>query len=58
MQTPSSLNQLSHAEKDALILMLQEQIKALKEVVKQLQSQLHKNSRCAIDVQINPKYVR
>jgi hypothetical protein len=29
MQTPSSLSQLSHAEKDALILMLQEQIKAL-----------------------------
>jgi len=45
MQTPSSLSQLSHAEKDALILMLQEQIKALQEAVKQLQSQLHKNSR-------------
>ena len=34
MQTPSSLSQLSHAEKDALILMLQEQIKALQEAVK------------------------
>jgi transposase len=38
MHTLSSLNQLSHAKKDALILMHQEQIKAL-------QSQLHKNSR-------------
>lgn len=28
MQTPSSLSQLSHAEKDALILLLQEQITA------------------------------
>jgi transposase len=39
MQTPSSLSQLSHAEKDALILMLQEQIKALQTAVKQMQSQ-------------------
>jgi transposase len=38
MQTPTSLSHLSHAEKDALILMLQEQIKALQEAVKQLQS--------------------
>lgn len=44
MQTPSSLNQLSHAEKDALILMLQEQVKALQDAVKQLQSKLNKNS--------------
>lgn len=45
MQTPSSLNQLSHAEKDALILMLQEQIKALQEAVMQLQTQGKLNSR-------------
>lgn len=45
MQTPSSLSQLSHAEKDALILMWQEQIKALQEAVKQMQSQRNKNSR-------------
>lgn len=45
MQTPSSLSQLSHAEKDALILLLQEQIKALQEAVKQLQSRRNMNSR-------------
>ena len=45
MQTPSSLSQLSHAEKDALILMLQGQIAALQEAVKQLQSRLNMNSR-------------
>ena len=41
MQTPSSLNQLSHAEKDALILMLQGQITVLQEAVKQMQSRLN-----------------
>ena len=45
MHTPSSLSQLSHPEKDALILMLQEQIKALQEAVNQLQSRGKKNSR-------------
>ena len=45
MQTPSSLNQLSHAEKDALILMLQGQITVLQEAVKQLQSRLNMSSR-------------
>jgi len=45
MQTTASLSQLSHAEKDALILMLQEQIAALQEAVKQVQSRLHMNSR-------------
>jgi transposase len=45
MHTPSSLSQLSHAEKDALILMLQEQIKAVQEAVKQLQSRGKLNSR-------------
>ena len=45
MQTPSSLSQLSHVEKDALILMLQEQIAALQEAVKQVQSRLNMNSR-------------
>lgn len=45
MQTPSSLSQLSHAEKDALILMLQEQIAVLQEAVKQVQSRLNMNSR-------------
>lgn len=45
MQTPSSLNQLSHAEKDALILMLQEQITALQTAVQQLQSRLNMSSR-------------
>jgi transposase len=45
MQTPSSLSQLSHSEKDALILILQEQITALQEAVKQVQSRLKLNSR-------------
>ena len=45
MHTPSSLSQLSHAEKDALILMLQGQITALQEAVKQMQSRLNMNSR-------------
>ena len=45
MQTPSSLSQLSHAEKDALILMLQGQITALQEAVKQMQSRLNMSSR-------------
>ena len=45
MQTPSSLNQLSHAEKDALILMLQQQITVLQEAVKQMQSRLNMSSR-------------
>jgi len=45
MQTPSSLSQLSHAEKDALILMLQEQIKALQTAVKQMQSQRNATQR-------------
>jgi transposase len=45
MQTPSSLSQLSHVQKDALILMQQEQIKELHTAVKQLQSRLSMNSR-------------
>ena len=45
MQTPSSLSQLSHAEKDGLILMQQGQITALQEAVKQLQSRLNMSSR-------------
>ena len=45
MQTPSSLSQLSHAEKDALILMMQEQIATLHKMVEQLQSQLNMSSR-------------
>ncbi len=45
MQTPSSLSQLSHAHKDALILMQQEQIKELQTAVKQLQSRLNMSSR-------------
>ena len=45
MQTSTSLSHLSHAEKDALILLLQEQIKALQEAVRQLQSRGNKNSR-------------
>ena len=47
MQTLSSVNQLSHAEKDALILKQQEQITALQEAVKQLQSRLNMSSRNA-----------
>jgi transposase len=45
MQMPSSLSQLSHNEKDALILMEQEQIAALQEAIKQVQSRLNMNSR-------------
>ena len=45
MQSPSSLSQLSHAEKDALILQLQRQIADLQEAVKQMQSKGKKNSR-------------
>ena len=45
MQTPSTLSQLSHAEKDALILILQKQIVVLQESVKQVQSRLNMNSR-------------
>jgi transposase len=45
MQTPSSLSQLSHAEKDALILMQQGQITVLQEAVKQMQSRLNMSSR-------------
>lgn len=45
MQTPPSLNQLSHAEKDALILMMQEQIATLQQIVAQLQSRLNMSSR-------------
>ena len=45
MQTPSSLSQLSHAEKDGLILMQQGQITGLQEAVKQLQSRLNMSSR-------------
>ena len=45
MQTPSSLSHLSHAQKDALILMLQEQLKALQIAVKQLQARGNLNSR-------------
>jgi transposase len=45
MPTPTSLSHLSHAEKDALILTLQEQIKALQAAVKQLQSRSNMNSR-------------
>ncbi len=45
MHTLSSLSQLSHAQKDALILMHQEQIKALQEAVRQLQSTGKMNSR-------------
>jgi transposase len=41
----SSLSQLSHAEKDALILLLQGQIMALQEAVAQLQARLNVNSR-------------
>lgn len=45
MQTPSSLSHLSHAEKDALILMLQEKIKAWQTAVGQLQARRNMNSR-------------
>ena len=45
MHTPSSLSELSHAEKDALILLMQEQIRALQEAFEQLQARLNMNSR-------------
>ena len=45
MQTSSSLSQLSHAEKDALILIMQEQIAVLQQMVAQLQDRLNMNSR-------------
>ena len=45
MQTPSSLNQLSHAEKDTLILVLQKQNTELKEAFKELQGRLNMSSR-------------
>ena len=45
MQVPSNLNQLSHAQKDALILLLQEQLTVLQEAVRQMQSRLNMNSR-------------
>lgn len=45
MQTLSSLSQLSHAEKDALILKLQEQITALQGAVRKMQSRLNTGSR-------------
>ncbi len=45
MQTRSSLSQLSHAEKDELILMMQEQIAALQQMMAQLQARLNMNSR-------------
>ena len=47
MQTPSNLSQLSHAEKDALIFLQQEQITALQEAVKPKQSRLNMSSRTA-----------
>lgn len=43
--SPSSLSRLSHAEKDALILLQQGQIMALQEAVAQLQARLNMNSR-------------
>lgn len=45
MQTPSSLSQLSHAQKDGLILVMQEQIATLNKMAEQLQSRLNMNSR-------------
>ncbi len=45
MQTRSSLNQLGHAEKDVLILTLQEQVMKLEEEMKQLQGRLNLSSR-------------
>ena len=45
MQVPSNLNQLSHAQKDELILLLQEQLTVLQEAVRQMQSRLNMNSR-------------
>jgi transposase len=45
MQTPLSLNQLSHVEKDALILAQQDQITKLEEAVRELQGHLKMSSR-------------
>ncbi len=45
MQTPSTLSQLSHAERDALLLMQQGQITVLQEAVKQLQSRRNPSCR-------------
>jgi len=45
MQTPSSLHQLSHTEKDVLILAQQGQIQKLEEAVEELQGRLKMNSR-------------
>ena len=45
MQTPSSLGQLSHAEKDELILTLQVQVTKLEGAVEELQGRLKMNSR-------------
>ena len=44
MQSLSNLNQLSHVQKDALILMQQEQITVLQEAVRQMQSRLNMSS--------------
>ena len=44
MQSLSSLNELSHVQKDALILMQQEQITVLQEAVRQMQSRLNMSS--------------
>ena len=45
MQTPSSLSQLSHAEKDELILTIQVQVTKLEGAVEELQGRLKMNSR-------------
>jgi transposase len=45
MQTQSSLSQLSHAEKDALILTMQQQMAVLQQMVAQLQARRNMNSR-------------
>jgi transposase len=45
MHTPSSLSQLSHAEKDAIILLLQAQILELQAGLKEVLARLNMNSR-------------
>ena len=45
MQTPSSLSQLSHAEKDDRILTLQVQVTKLEGAVEELQGRLKMHSR-------------
>ena len=45
MQTPADLNHLSHAEKDAVIVALQEQVSRLQQMVLDLQARLNLNSR-------------